>query len=48
MITYPTADVRALRVHAHTYAAYRRSDGGEEARVGVCRDAGPLPRCFVI
>lgn len=34
--------------HAHTYAAYRRSNGVEEAGVGVCRDAGPLPRCFVI
>lgn len=60
MITYPAADVRALRVtHAYTYATYRRSseDGMDETGVrrwggrrgiGVCRDAGPLPRCFVI
>lgn len=50
MITYPTADVRALRV---TRTHIRRCIGGAaEERVvegvGVCRDARPLPRCFVI
>lgn len=51
MITHPAADVRALRVtHAHTRTPTyrRRSNEGEKEGAGVCRDAGPLPRCFVI
>jgi len=37
--------------HAHTYANVRIggvAEEGEEEGVGVCRDARPLPRCFVI
>lgn len=49
MITYPTADVRALRVtHTRTRRIGGAAEAGEEEGVGVCRDARPLPRCFVI
>lgn len=49
MITYPTANVRALRVtHTHTRRIGGAAEGREEEGVGVCRDARPLPRCFVI
>lgn len=34
--------------HARTPTYRRRSDEGEKEGAGVCRDAGPLPRCFVI
>lgn len=49
MITYLAADLRAQHVtHTHTRHIEGERDEGEEKGVGVCRDAGPLPRCFVI